>query len=100
METRRKGCAAFFSPGSSTAGVPRGTLSALGAFAVIGALRAGAGLCGMIVSEQYRRFAEECVQIANGAKDPQSRAILLQMAQVWFRLAQERADAAAEKLES
>jgi hypothetical protein len=38
-------------------------------------------------SEQYRRFAEECVKMAAAIQDEQARAILMQMAQVWFRLA-------------
>jgi signal transduction histidine kinase len=50
-------------------------------------------------SEQYRRFAEECVQIARAAKSPTSQAVLLKMAQVWFRLAQEHVSDAAEKVE-
>jgi len=37
-------------------------------------------------SEQYRRFAEECVKMAAAIQDEQARAILMQMAQVWFRL--------------
>jgi hypothetical protein len=49
-------------------------------------------------SEEYRRFAEECVQIARSAKSPQSRAALLQMAQVWFRLAQEHVSDAAKTI--
>jgi hypothetical protein len=36
-----------------------------------------------------RRFAEECVQIARTAKSPENQAALLQMALVWFRVAQE-----------
>ena len=51
-------------------------------------------------SEEYRRFAEECVQMARAAKDPKSRAALLQMAQVWFRLGQEHVSDAAEKIEN
>jgi len=38
-------------------------------------------------SEEYRRFAAECLEMANAFDDPQARAVLLQMAQVWFRLA-------------
>jgi hypothetical protein len=51
-------------------------------------------------SEEYRRFAEECVQIARSVSSPQSQAILLHMAQVWFRLAEEHVREAAEKIES
>jgi hypothetical protein len=51
-------------------------------------------------SERYRRFAEECVQIARSAKSPKSRAALMQMAQVWFRLAQEHVSDADEKIKN
>ena len=42
-------------------------------------------------SEDYRRFAQECLEMANTTENPQVRATLLQMAQVWLRLAQEHA---------
>ena len=37
-----------------------------------------------------RRYAAECSQIASTMNGPQSRAMLLQMAQVWLRLADEK----------
>ena len=40
--------------------------------------------------EEYRRYARECLGMANASQDPQARAILLQMAQVWLLLADER----------
>jgi hypothetical protein len=40
-------------------------------------------------SEKYRRFAQACLEMARTTHDPQVRATLLQMAQVWFRLAEE-----------
>src|SRR5262245_17478500 len=40
-------------------------------------------------SEEYRRFAAECLEMAGTFDNPQARAVLLQMAQVWFRLAGE-----------
>ena len=40
-------------------------------------------------SDQYRRFARECLELARTALSEQSKAILLQMAQVWNRLADE-----------
>ena len=43
-------------------------------------------------SEEYRRFAAECLTMANDTEDEQTRAIYLQMAQVWFRLSDERGD--------
>ncbi len=42
-------------------------------------------------SEKYRRFAKECLELADGAQSAKSRALFLQMAQVWFRLAEESA---------
>lgn len=41
-------------------------------------------------SEEYRRFAQECLEMARTAEDERSRAVLIQMAQVWLRLAQAR----------
>ena len=43
-------------------------------------------------SEEYRRFAAECLKMARSAIDDQTRAVLSQMAQVWFRLAEEKAN--------
>ena len=50
----------------------------------------GAGaLSRMERSDDYRRYAKECLDMANTVQDAKSRASLLQMAQVWLRLAQE-----------
>ena len=38
-------------------------------------------------SEQYRAFAARCLEIAHNSEDPHTKAIMLQMAQVWSRLA-------------
>jgi hypothetical protein len=38
-------------------------------------------------SDEYRRYARECLEMASALSDPRARASLLQMAQVWFRLA-------------
>ena len=51
-------------------------------------------------SEKYRRFGEECVELACTAKSRQNLAVLLHMAQVWFRLAEEHAAHAAETIEA
>ena len=40
-------------------------------------------------SDQYRRFARECLEMADEATDRRLQAIMLHMAQVWLRLAQE-----------
>jgi hypothetical protein len=45
-------------------------------------------VCWLPKSDQYRRFAQECLEMARAA-DEQTRAVLVQMAQVWFRLAEE-----------
>jgi hypothetical protein len=39
-------------------------------------------------SEEYRRFAGECLKMARTAEDEQQRVIFLQMARVWFALIQ------------
>jgi hypothetical protein len=39
--------------------------------------------------QEYRRYAKECLEMANATDDPKVRATLLQMAQTWFRLADE-----------
>jgi hypothetical protein len=44
----------------------------------------------MSKSDKYRRFAEECMDMARAATDERTRAVLIQMAQVWFRLAEGR----------
>jgi hypothetical protein len=40
-------------------------------------------------SHEYRRYVKECLDMANAVQDPKARASLLQMAQVWLRLAQQ-----------
>lgn len=39
-------------------------------------------------SDNYRRYATECLDMANTVQDAKARASWLQMAQVWLRLAQ------------
>jgi hypothetical protein len=48
-------------------------------------------------SEEYRRFAQECLLLARAAEDERARASLLHMAHVWFRLAEEHENEAEEK---
>jgi hypothetical protein len=38
-------------------------------------------------SDVYRRFANECLELAGTFRSPESQAVLLHMAQVWMRLA-------------
>ena len=42
-------------------------------------------------AQRYRRLAEECLEIAYTFPDGERRTMLVQMAQVWQRLADERA---------
>jgi hypothetical protein len=44
----------------------------------------------MSTSKDYRRFAAACLEFASATEDEQTRAVFIQMAQVWFRLAVER----------
>jgi hypothetical protein len=44
-------------------------------------------------SDQYRRFAQECLEMARTSESDQTRVVLIQMAQVWFRLAEARESA-------
>jgi len=39
-------------------------------------------------SAEYRRFAQECLEMARASDSAQTRVTLIQMAQVWFRLAE------------
>jgi hypothetical protein len=41
-------------------------------------------------SDEYRRYAAECLEMAGVSHNPTARAALLQMAQVWLRLATQR----------
>jgi hypothetical protein len=38
-------------------------------------------------SDEYRRYAAECLEMASVTHEPKARATLLHMAQVWLRLA-------------
>lgn len=46
--------------------------------------------------DEYRRFAEACLELARQQESPQERAILLQMAYIWSRLAEQAAALAKE----
>jgi len=41
----------------------------------------------MAKSDEYRRYAAECLELAKITDNPTSKAVLLQMAQTWSRLA-------------
>jgi cob(I)alamin adenosyltransferase len=51
----------------------------------------------VVRSEQYRRFAQECLVLLRNAEDERTRASLLHMARVWFRLAEERVNETDER---
>jgi hypothetical protein len=42
----------------------------------------------MSKSDDYRRFAAECLKMAQAAEDKQRSALFLQMARAWLDLAQ------------
>jgi hypothetical protein len=42
-------------------------------------------------SDHYRRFAQECLEMARSSEGGQARVVLIEMAQLWFRLAEARA---------
>jgi hypothetical protein len=46
----------------------------------------------MTSADEYRRLARECLETARTLSNEEGRAALLQMAQVWQRLADELAD--------
>jgi hypothetical protein len=41
-------------------------------------------------TQHYRRYAQACLEIADTIVDEGTRATFIQMAQVWFRLAEEK----------
>ncbi len=55
----------------------------------------------MASADDYRRYAAECVALAQRMSDPAEKTALLQMAQAWHELAEMReARAAKERKES
>jgi hypothetical protein len=43
---------------------------------------------GMASDDRYRQFAEKCVRVAQQTSNPNDKALLLEMAEVWRRLAE------------
>jgi hypothetical protein len=43
----------------------------------------------MATGEQYRRFAHDCLKLAEGASERETRAAMLDLAQEWVRLAEQ-----------
>jgi hypothetical protein len=48
-------------------------------------------------SEEYRRYAQECLVLARNVENQRTQALLLHMARVWFRLAEEHENETDEK---
>jgi hypothetical protein len=46
----------------------------------------------------YRKYAEECVQLAQAVRTPQQRTMLLHIAETWLRLADDGAQSAEAPL--
>jgi hypothetical protein len=42
----------------------------------------------MASDDRYRQFAEKCVRVAQQTSNPNDKALLLEMAEVWRRLAE------------
>jgi hypothetical protein len=51
----------------------------------------------MALADQYKRRAAECVRMAERADNAEDKALLLQMAQTWMRLAEKAEDRSNEK---
>jgi hypothetical protein len=45
---------------------------------------------GIMESSEYRRLARNCLRLADNAAAASDRAMLIQMAQIWHRLAEEK----------
>ncbi len=52
---------------------------------------------GMTTRDEYLKFAEECLRLAQQAADPDTRARLLDMAQAWRELADKAQNPRAKK---
>ena len=48
-------------------------------------------------AKKYRRYAEECLDMAARAEDENARSVLMLMAQAWHRLAQEKETSVTER---
>ncbi len=45
--------------------------------------------------DHYRQHAPDCLQMANGVSTPKSKAMLLEMAEAWLKLADQAAESPA-----
>ena len=51
----------------------------------------------MALADQYKQRAAECVRMAERADNSDDKAMLLQMAQTWLRLAEKAEDRSDDK---
>jgi len=58
---------------------------------------ADSGIGFMALADQYKRRAAECVRMAERSENADDKAMLLQMAQTWMRLAEKAEDRSGEK---
>jgi uncharacterized protein with PhoU and TrkA domain len=49
----------------------------------------------MSASENYRRYAVQCLEVARAISDAREKAFMIEMAQAWQKLADQAAAAAA-----
>jgi len=54
---------------------------------------------GMSSFDRYREFAAECLRVAQQCSNPDDKALLLEMAEVWRRMAERARKAADAKSE-
>ena len=52
----------------------------------------------MALADQYKRRAAECVRMAERTDNAEDKALLLQMAQTWMRLAEKAEDRRERKI--
>jgi hypothetical protein len=51
----------------------------------------------MATADRYRHFAAECVRVAQVTSSPNDKAMLLQMADTWLKLAEKAAKSDDDK---
>jgi len=51
----------------------------------------------MDLADQYKRRTAECIRIAERSTNSDDKALLLQMAQTWLRLAEKAEDQGSQK---
>ena len=51
----------------------------------------------MASAELYRKYAADCVRVAQQVRDPVDKATLLQMAEIWFGMAMKAENASSRE---